>query len=98
MNFGDLTNLAEKPLAAMSHVVNTSNSAGRYPCSICGTCLIWFSAANAAKRSVARPVLITGRLSVVRCGSGQNRSRRWHGGAGRVHSGEPRKSSLGESS
>ncbi|WP_454561402.1 SDR family NAD(P)-dependent oxidoreductase [Mycobacterium haemophilum] len=30
MNFGDLTNLVEKPFAAMSNIVNTPNSAGRY--------------------------------------------------------------------
>jgi short-subunit dehydrogenase len=30
MNLGDLTNLVEKPLAAMSNIVNTPNSAGRY--------------------------------------------------------------------
>ncbi|HUH70356.1 MAG TPA: SDR family NAD(P)-dependent oxidoreductase [Mycobacterium sp.] len=30
MNLGDLTNLVEKPLAAVSHIVNTPNSAGRY--------------------------------------------------------------------
>ncbi|MEY8016680.1 SDR family NAD(P)-dependent oxidoreductase [Mycobacterium servetii] len=30
MNLGDLTNLVEKPLAAVSNLVNTPNSAGRY--------------------------------------------------------------------
>ena len=30
MNLGDLTNLVEKPFAAMSNIVNTPNSAGRY--------------------------------------------------------------------
>jgi NAD(P)-dependent dehydrogenase (short-subunit alcohol dehydrogenase family) len=30
MNLGDLTNLVEKPIAAMSSIVNTPNSAGRY--------------------------------------------------------------------
>ncbi|MGA8329424.1 MAG: SDR family NAD(P)-dependent oxidoreductase [Mycobacterium sp.] len=30
MNLGDLTGLVEKPFAAMSHLVNTPNSAGRY--------------------------------------------------------------------
>ncbi|CAM4073714.1 Fatty acyl-CoA reductase [Mycobacterium basiliense] len=30
MNLGDLTNLVEKPLAAVSNIVNTPNSAGRY--------------------------------------------------------------------
>ncbi len=30
MNLGDLTNLVEKPFAAMSHIINTPNSAGRY--------------------------------------------------------------------
>ncbi|MGF2943729.1 SDR family NAD(P)-dependent oxidoreductase [Mycobacterium sp. Lab-001] len=30
MNLGDLTNLVEKPLAAVSSLVNTPNSAGRY--------------------------------------------------------------------
>ncbi|GFG90264.1 SDR family NAD(P)-dependent oxidoreductase [Mycobacterium bourgelatii] len=30
MNLGDLTNLVEKPLAAMSSMLNTPNSAGRY--------------------------------------------------------------------
>ena len=30
MNFGDLTNLVEKPIAAVSHIINTPNSAGRY--------------------------------------------------------------------
>jgi len=30
MNFGDLTNLVEKPFAAMSNILNTPNSAGRY--------------------------------------------------------------------
>jgi short-subunit dehydrogenase len=30
MNLGDLTNLVEKPFAAMSSIVNTPNSAGRY--------------------------------------------------------------------
>lgn len=30
MNLGDLTNLVEKPLAAVSNIINTPNSAGRY--------------------------------------------------------------------
>lgn len=30
MNLGDLTNFVEKPLAAVSNIVNTPNSAGRY--------------------------------------------------------------------
>ena len=30
MNLGDLTGLVEKPIAAVSHLVNTPNSAGRY--------------------------------------------------------------------
>ncbi len=30
MNLGDLTNLVEKPFAAMSNIINTPNSAGRY--------------------------------------------------------------------
>src|SRR5277367_1329935 len=30
MNLGDLTNLVERPFAAMSNIVNTPNSAGRY--------------------------------------------------------------------
>lgn len=30
MNLGDLTNLVEKPFAAMSNMINTPNSAGRY--------------------------------------------------------------------
>ncbi|BDE13814.1 MULTISPECIES: SDR family NAD(P)-dependent oxidoreductase [Mycobacterium] len=30
MNLGDLTNLVEKPLAAVSNILNTPNSAGRY--------------------------------------------------------------------
>ncbi len=30
MNLGDLTNLVEKPIAAVSNIVNTPNSAGRY--------------------------------------------------------------------
>jgi NAD(P)-dependent dehydrogenase (short-subunit alcohol dehydrogenase family) len=30
MNLGDLTNLVEKPIAAVSNLVNTPNSAGRY--------------------------------------------------------------------
>src|SRR6201998_1712623 len=30
MNLGDLTNLVEKPFAAVSHIINTPNSAGRY--------------------------------------------------------------------
>jgi len=30
MNLGDLTNLVEKPFAAVSNIVNTPNSAGRY--------------------------------------------------------------------
>jgi short-subunit dehydrogenase len=30
MNLGDLTNLVEKPFAAMSNILNTPNSAGRY--------------------------------------------------------------------
>ena len=30
MNLGDLTSLVEKPIAAVSHIVNTPNSAGRY--------------------------------------------------------------------
>ncbi len=30
MNLGDLTNLVEKPFAAISNIVNTPNSAGRY--------------------------------------------------------------------
>src|SRR6202023_2234553 len=30
MNLGDLTNFVEKPFAAMSNVLNTPNSAGRY--------------------------------------------------------------------
>ncbi len=30
MNLGDLTNLVEKPFAAVSHIMNTPNSAGRY--------------------------------------------------------------------
>ncbi|MHA7651289.1 SDR family NAD(P)-dependent oxidoreductase [Mycobacterium sp. ML4] len=30
MNLGDLTNLVEKPLAAVSSIINTPNSAGRY--------------------------------------------------------------------
>jgi NAD(P)-dependent dehydrogenase (short-subunit alcohol dehydrogenase family) len=30
MNIGDLTNLVEKPLAAVSNLINTPNSAGRY--------------------------------------------------------------------
>ena len=30
MKLGDLTNLVEKPIAAMSNIVNTPNSAGRY--------------------------------------------------------------------
>jgi short-subunit dehydrogenase len=30
MNFGDLTNLVEKPFAAVSNIINTPNSAGRY--------------------------------------------------------------------
>src|ERR1700745_727222 len=30
MNLGDLTNLVEKPFAAVSNVINTPNSAGRY--------------------------------------------------------------------
>ncbi len=33
MNLGDLTSLVEKPIAAISNIVNTPNSAGRYrPC------------------------------------------------------------------
>src|ERR1700753_1951416 len=30
MNLGDLTNLVEKPFAAVSNIINTPNSAGRY--------------------------------------------------------------------
>jgi NAD(P)-dependent dehydrogenase (short-subunit alcohol dehydrogenase family) len=30
MNLGDLTNLVEKPFAALSNIINTPNSAGRY--------------------------------------------------------------------
>ena len=30
MNLGDLTGLVEKPFAAVSNLVNTPNSAGRY--------------------------------------------------------------------
>ena len=30
MNLGDLTGLVEKPLAAVSNLVNTPNSVGRY--------------------------------------------------------------------
>ncbi|QNI06788.1 SDR family NAD(P)-dependent oxidoreductase [Mycobacterium kubicae] len=30
MNLGDLTNIVEKPIAAVSHIINTPNSAGRY--------------------------------------------------------------------
>jgi len=30
MNLGDLTNFVEKPFAAMSNIINTPNSAGRY--------------------------------------------------------------------
>jgi short-subunit dehydrogenase len=30
MNLGDLTNLVEKPIAAVSNIINTPNSAGRY--------------------------------------------------------------------
>src|SRR6201997_5033333 len=30
MNLGDLANLVEKPFAAMSNIINTPNSAGRY--------------------------------------------------------------------
>jgi len=30
MNLGDLTHLVEKPFAAVSHIINTPNSAGRY--------------------------------------------------------------------
>ena len=30
MNLGDLTNLVEKPFAAVSNMINTPNSAGRY--------------------------------------------------------------------
>ncbi len=30
MNLGDLTSLVEKPIAAVSHIINTPNSAGRY--------------------------------------------------------------------
>jgi short-subunit dehydrogenase len=30
MNLGDLTNLVEKPIAALSNILNTPNSAGRY--------------------------------------------------------------------
>ncbi|HXA11163.1 MAG TPA: SDR family NAD(P)-dependent oxidoreductase, partial [Mycobacterium sp.] len=30
MNLGDLTNLVEKPFAAVSDIINTPNSAGRY--------------------------------------------------------------------
>jgi NAD(P)-dependent dehydrogenase (short-subunit alcohol dehydrogenase family) len=30
MNLGDLTNFVEKPFAAVSHLINTPNSAGRY--------------------------------------------------------------------
>ncbi|OBJ54592.1 SDR family NAD(P)-dependent oxidoreductase [Mycobacterium sp. 1423905.2] len=30
MNLGDLTNFVEKPIAAVSHIINTPNSAGRY--------------------------------------------------------------------
>ena len=30
MNIGDLTNLVEKPFAAVSNLINTPNSAGRY--------------------------------------------------------------------
>ena len=30
MNLGDLTNLVERPFAAVSSIINTPNSAGRY--------------------------------------------------------------------
>ena len=30
MNLGDLTSLVEKPIAAVSSIINTPNSAGRY--------------------------------------------------------------------
>ena len=30
MNLGDLTNLVEKPIATVSNIINTPNSAGRY--------------------------------------------------------------------
>ncbi|MEI7714505.1 MAG: SDR family NAD(P)-dependent oxidoreductase [Mycobacterium sp.] len=65
MKLGDLTNLVEKPLATVSHVINTPNSAGRYRPFYLRNLIDAVRGRTLAEEVKGRTVLITGGSSGI---------------------------------